>query len=337
MRKRHGQIWCFLWVVLLLTGCEQPQGATLHSQVPASFRGQIAFVQDGWLRLIRLPTRDIQSIAPAPLDFDWSPDGRELVVARDAPAPLTRIAIADQRTIDIGNAGATTVVWSPANTILYDSRYDTTVTTEIQPDGVLLRTLAAPVAGGSRWSPDGQYVLYRCAPNLCVMHRDETAIHRLPGPAGDLGSWSHDSTRIALTIDGDIYTVDRDATNLQRLTSDSDRQFAPIWSPDGAFIAYFEQLRLFIEQDVPPPLGGGDRVGIMRADGTDRHVISQIGAERWSVVGWSPDSATLAIIGRGMDAAQGKDNMLYVVDRNGTMMVKIAENVQHVQWNPALS
>jgi len=58
------------------------------------------------------------------------------------------------------------------------------------------------------------------------------------------------------TADMDIYVMDADGGNLQRLTEDPSNDRAPTWSPDGRRIAFTS------DRD------GDDEIYVMNADGT---------------------------------------------------------------------
>ena len=98
------------------------------------------------------------------------------------------------------------------------------------------------------WSPDGTEIVFSRArggrsSGLWVVGADGTGLRRLVDKAGNEGSpeWSPDGLRIVYTADGgtgnDLYVVDRDGTNVQRLRAGGPSN-RPDWSPDGATIAY---------------------------------------------------------------------------------------------------
>jgi TolB protein len=97
---------------------------------------------------------------------------------------------------------------------------------------------------GPAWSPDGSTIAFRRADHIYVMNADGTAQHPLtssedPDALGLLletaPEWSPDASMV--TFEGassreaptDIYRIDSDGTNLRRLTSTPEWEFAPSW------------------------------------------------------------------------------------------------------------
>jgi Tol biopolymer transport system component len=156
------------------------------------------------------------------------------------------------------------------------------------------------------WSPDGNQVAFAVtngsASDIYVANADGSNLRRLtPPPAWTptvnqyltqtAPAWSPDGARIAFSSnleDGlanfDIYVINADGSNLQRLRDDSLLDWSPRWSPDGAMIAY----EVYGE-------GGADHYGnvyVMNADGTNRRRLVDTIAARDPE--WSPDGKWIA-------------------------------------------
>jgi Tol biopolymer transport system component len=172
------------------------------------------------------------------------------------------------------------------------------------------RLLNVPVTPFFKWSPDSRQVVFpsgyedpdldirRTQPNREVAF--STAIYvgdvktqktfRLT-PLGDNGfpSWSLDGRRIVFSGDvdaqnQDIYVVDADGQNLQRITTSPTIDTQPAWSPRGDLIAFIAAPR-------PGQAEGG--VFVVRPDGSAARSIWTEGAA--SSVSWSPDGRYLLV------------------------------------------
>src|SRR5438876_1506711 len=103
-------------------------------------------------------------------------------------------------------------------------------------------------------------------------------------------SWSPDGSRIVFSSHRDgpasqeIYVMNADGSEQRRLTFDSGHDSVfnvqPVWSPDGATIAFVHANGL------------GEAVWLMRPDGSEQRELVNVGAlvERLT---WSPDSTRL--------------------------------------------
>ena len=102
---------------------------------------------------------------------------------------------------------------------------------------------------GLAFSPDGEYLAFSSKVGeqdaIYVMRvRDEDIVESLRfGMEGiETPSWSPDGRRLVFTgLEGgvsDLYVIDRDGRNLERLTDDRFAQRDPVWSPDGSRIAF---------------------------------------------------------------------------------------------------
>jgi TolB protein len=192
----------------------------------------------------------------------------------------------------------------------------------LRPDGHLQHLLVVPANGSEPrmllpedtfdghqtegvWSPDGSQaafmVQYESSAGLHVVNADGSNLRLLaPAPPHEpqpervltQGSpaWSPDGTKIAFASSRawdsgglDIYVINADGTDLQRLTDDPSFEEAPRWSPDGSMIT-FEAFGW-----------GNNRYGsthIMNADGSERRVL--IDAASAGDANWSPDGEWIA-------------------------------------------
>jgi TolB protein len=138
----------------------------------------------------------------------------------------------------------------------------------------------------SIWSPDGRSIAYasyrRGLPNIFVSHiYSGTPPEELTRNAGNnfLPAWSPDGTRIAFasTRDGggntEIYVMNRDGSNLRRLTNHPAADGSPTWSPSGTQIAFTSDR------------SGEPEIYIMGADGLGLQRITNGYSDRPT---WSP-------------------------------------------------
>jgi Tol biopolymer transport system component len=98
----------------------------------------------------------------------------------------------------------------------------------------------------------------------------------------------------------DLWLVDVTAGTERLLVGGSGDQFAPVWSPDGAWIAYLDE-----------PAGAGTRVTVIRANGLDRLAITELGG--WTYPQWSPDAKSVI----ATDAQLGQAPTLEILDPTG--------------------
>lgn len=154
---------------------------------------------------------------------------------------------------------------------------DGTGLTRITPFGLLIRE---EDCGGvsTDWSPDGSQVTFaaslrsgkREGTAVFVMNSDGTGLHRVTpyGANGIAGAaWSPDGTTIVfsaafLTRHHLLWSVHPDGTGLSELTppSNGDSACSPVWSPNGAKIAFMSFH--------PEISGGQEDLWSIRSDGT---------------------------------------------------------------------
>jgi len=182
------------------------------------------------------------------------------------------------------------------------------------------------------WSPDGDWIAFASVRDslyweLYLMRPDGSDVQRLTWweDASDLSpTWSPDGTRLAFASKRDgnweIYTMDRDGSNLVRLTDDPADDTNPAWSPDGGRIAFTSTRDGYAEIYVVP-IVGGEAVNLTNAP---------FSTERGPT--WSPDGGRIAFY-----SDQDGEWDVYVMASDGSDWVKLTgdnTNDQVPAWRP---
>jgi Tol biopolymer transport system component len=161
-------------------------------------------------------------------------------------------------------------------------------------DGGGLQDLSARAGGGYSdtdpdWSPDGQRIVFvrtprAGAPEIWVMNRDGTGarrVVRLTGATGVTGEysptprWSPDGGRIAYAavarvatpgapLYPSIFTIGVNGEGERQLTDNDLINTGPVWSPDGAQLAW--AAKDFIKRE-------NWRTWMMNASGSDQRIV----------------------------------------------------------------
>ena len=137
------------------------------------------------------------------------------------------------------------------------------------------------------WSPDRNsiaYTSYRSDfPDILIQFIYEGRVPFKPAAGSSekqnfLPAWSPDGTQLAFTSNRDhnseIYVVNRDGTNLRRLTNHPSIDVTPTWSPTGNQIAFTSDRT------------GSPQIWIMNADGSEpQRITNESNCDRPT---WSP-------------------------------------------------
>lgn len=225
----------------------------------------------------RLVTHTVNAYA------NWSPDGRTLVYQSDALGNwdiYTILTDGREKKLIISDKGHDiTPVWSPdGSKILFVSERDGNREVYVaSADGTNQINLTNDKAHDLHpmWSRDGSRIIFssnrgnddRDDYDIYEMSADGSNVKRITsGPEIDTyASWSPDGTKIVTrrVIEGDneVFVMNADGTNPVNLSNAPMKYDGwPVWSPDGAWIAYAG--------------GGPDRgnryIILVRPDGTGR-------------------------------------------------------------------
>lgn len=137
------------------------------------------------------------------------------------------------------------------------------------------------------WSPDGSRILFSHF-GISVMNSDGG--NRTYVTSGSYARWLPDGEYIGFVSadnpenNNEIYVIDVDGSNIQRLTYTEEREFSPAWSPDGTKVTF-----VACRQDTTPA-GQTCDVYVMNSDGSERMRLTDsrsMGASEGDPV-WSP-------------------------------------------------
>ena len=129
----------------------------------------------------------------------------------------------------------------------------------------------------------------------------------------------------------DIVTSALDGSSYERLTSEGSREVSPIWSPDGARIAFFS--------DGDTEFSGRFNLFVMDSDGSNVGNLTPSIEVATDPVAWSPAGDRIAFWVKEMkEETDGKeypyDHVLHVIDADGSNMRTLNTTGNPLAWSP---
>ena len=191
------------------------------------------------------------------------------------------------------------------------------------------------------WSPDGKRIVFESDRNndrghnieIYMMDADGSNLQRITNNFTEdrYPAWSPDGEHIAfsarreghvvhnLDITYEIYVMDADGGNQQRLTENRNNDWHPEWSPDGQRIAFAADRK-----------GDGAKfdIYVMDADGDNQQKLTEnrVGDSSPS---WSPDGERIAFT-----SDRDGNGEIYVMDADGGNLQNLTNN-PHSDSGPA--
>ncbi len=157
----------------------------------------------------------------------------------------------------------------------------------------------------ANWSPDGKFLAFAAKRGprdeiaLVDVQRNRQVGRIAPRLSGiTTPSWSPDGSRLVFSgTDGgfsDLFVVDRDGKNLQRLTQDKYADLHPVWSPDGKTIAFATDRGP--DTDFRTLAFGNFRIALYDLEQRRVRVLDKMDRGKNASPQWAPDGRSIAFV-----------------------------------------
>lgn len=190
------------------------------------------------------------------------------------------------------------------------------------------------------WSPTGDWIAYYSGgpqgAGLYLIRPDGSETHQILAGDAEYPAWSPDGRRLVFmslgfppgpsSNDYDIYVVDVDSGNVQRLTNLSGEDGWPAWSHDGTRIAYTRRTDENAE----------DKIHVMNPEGRDDHAITDITDDlSYGTPSWSPTDLFLAFSAYPQTEFSTSVGGMFVIRPDGSGRLMILRDGVGPIWQPA--
>ena len=288
------------------------------------------------------------------VDYALSPDGTTVLYSVAAPGA----ASSDMWLVGTDGRGAGRLLrcddglchrptWSPdGKRLLYERRNIDATTQQTGPPRLWWLDVASgqtlPVFSDSQWlglgatfSADGRWIGY-VAPQsqeVQLYNLDSGETRLLPSETGQSPVWNPTTptlvfTAYATTIEGfsvHLFYADlSDAAPVDLSGAAAVEDDGPVWSPDGAWIAFGRQQA---------GTTMGKQLWVMRADGREARALTVDPAAYYVLPAWSPDGRALAFQRYALAEANARPE-IWVVDVAGGAPRQVVAAGQQPTWVP---